>query len=73
LERHRLGEADALGPVEFEEEAAIELGSKWLCLAVTHQRYLSGWQETSENPGKPGGLAQVLCHTQGFICEIWVQ
>jgi hypothetical protein len=56
-----------VGTVEFEAEAAIELGSKWLRLAVTHQRSLSGWQETSENPGKPGGIAQVLCHTQGFI------
>src|SRR5262249_8227699 len=48
------GIAGDVGPVEFEAEAAIELGSKWLCLAVTHQRSLSGWQETSENPGKPG-------------------
>src|SRR5262249_3072718 len=66
------GIAGDVGPVEFEAEAAIELGSKWLCLAVTHQRSLSGWQETSENPGNPGGFAQVLCHTQGFIWEIRV-
>jgi hypothetical protein len=51
------------------EAAAIEPESKWLYLAVTHQGPLSGWQETSENPGKPTGSAQVLCHTQGLVWE----
>jgi hypothetical protein len=36
--------------VEFETEAAVELGSEWLSLVVTHRKSLSGRQEASENP-----------------------
>ena len=67
------GIAGDVGAVEFEAEAAVELGSEWLGLAVTHRESLSGRQETSENPGKPGSFAQVLCQTQGFIWEIRVE
>jgi hypothetical protein len=35
------GIAGDVGAVEFETEAAIELGSKWLGLAVTHRESLS--------------------------------
>jgi hypothetical protein len=59
--------------VEFEAEAAIELGSKWLGLAVTHWESLLEQQEMSENPANPGGFAQVLCQIHGFIWEIRVQ
>jgi hypothetical protein len=52
--------AGDVGAVEFEAEAAVELGPKWLDLAVTHRESLSGRQETSETPGKQGVLAQFL-------------
>jgi len=55
---------------EFETEAAVESGPKWFGLAVTHRESLSGGQEMSENPEKPGIFAQVLCQNQGFIWEI---
>src|SRR5918998_672644 len=64
------GIAGDVGAVEFEAEAAVELGSKWLGLAVTHRESLSGRHESSENPGKPGSFAQVLCQNQGLIREI---
>jgi hypothetical protein len=57
------------GAVEFEAKAAVELRSERVGLVVTHQKSLSGRQKTSENPGKAGRFAQVLCHTQGFIWE----
>ena len=59
-----------MGAAEFEAEAAVESGSEWLGLAVTHRESLSGRQEMSENPGKPGSFAQVLCQNQGLIREI---
>jgi hypothetical protein len=64
------GIAGDVGAVEFEAEAAVELGPKWLDLTVTHRESLSGRQETSENPRKQGVFAQVLCQIQGFIWEI---
>jgi hypothetical protein len=64
------GIARDVGPVELEAQAAIELGSERLDLAVTHRESLSEQQETGENPGKPRGFAQVLCQNQGFIWEI---
>jgi hypothetical protein len=56
--------------LEFEAEAAVELGPRWLDQAVTHWESLLGRQQTSENPGKQGVFAQFLCQTQGFIWEI---
>jgi hypothetical protein len=35
------GITGAVGAVEFEAEAAVDLGSEWLGLAVTHRKSLS--------------------------------
>ena len=64
------GIAGDVGPVEFDAEPAIELGSEWLGREITHRESLSGRQEMSETPGNPGNFAQVLCQIQGLIWEI---
>ncbi len=48
----------------------VELGPKWLGLAVTRREPLSGGQETSENPEELEILAQVLRQNQAFTLEI---
>jgi hypothetical protein len=64
------GVAGCFGAVEFEAEAAVELGSERLGLAVTHQRTLSNWQECAEDSGKHGVQAQLSCRDHGLIWEI---
>lgn len=64
------GIAGDVGAVEFETQAAVELGPKWVALAVTHQESLSRRQETSEKPGEQEVFAQFLCQKQGLISEI---
>ena len=46
--RQESGIAGDVGPWKFEAEAAIELGSKWRGLAVTHWESLSGRQEIAK-------------------------
>ena len=59
------GTAGKGGSVEFE--AAIEQGSEWHGLAVTHRKSLSGRRKTSEDAGKPGRFTHVLCKILGFL------
>jgi hypothetical protein len=46
-------------------EAAVELGSEWRGLAVTHGKSLSWRQERSENSGKPEGPRKSCAELRG--------
>jgi hypothetical protein len=64
------GIADDLGAEESEPETAVELRSKRLGRALTHEDCSAKGQEVVGNPGIRRVLAQLSCRCRPLIWEI---
>src|SRR5262249_33576124 len=64
------GIAGDLGSEESEPETAVELGSKRLGWAVTHEDCSAKGQDVAGNPGIRRVLAQLSCRFRPLIWEI---